>query len=392
MVALALAAFVKRGTDAGIRLTRMDDRIRYVKLEKNRFIPEDKGRLVTAFLTEFFEHYFAYDFTARGRRSVAIDLKQQDGVGCALDLIDGADALIEGLRPGVMERLGLGPDLCLQRNPRLVYGRVTGWGQDGPLARTDSGASLPLARLRHRVLAEDAISTIDVPPADMGHWQDIIRRLARMAAIRIGWPLTAFGRMREVKVDATKLAVKPATRERLAAAIEQLEQTSQRDVRRLLIVEDDSELRHNLELLLGREQLEITAVGTLAEAVQQLSSATFDCMVTDLALPDGSQIELFSFPQPPARPTRPEACGLRHLAFDVEQVLHRERHTGQRPQGFAARAPDIHLRRLGAGGVEARAGEGVHAGVGGLDAGDAGLQHGGGAALAAGDGLHGLRK
>jgi len=73
---------------------------------------------------------------ARGRPVINLDLKQADAVEAALTLIECADALIEGFRPGVMERLGLGPDTCLQRNPRLVYGRVTGWGQDGPLART----------------------------------------------------------------------------------------------------------------------------------------------------------------------------------------------------------------------------------------------------------------
>lgn len=70
----------------------------------------------------------------RGRRSVALDLKKKEGTEVALKLIAKADALIEGFRPGVMERLGLGPDLCLARNPRLVFGRMTGWGQDGPLA------------------------------------------------------------------------------------------------------------------------------------------------------------------------------------------------------------------------------------------------------------------
>ena len=71
----------------------------------------------------------------RGRRSVAIDLKRADGVAAAKRLVAQADALIEGFRPGVMERLGLGPDDCFQLNPRLVYGRMTGWGQDGPLSR-----------------------------------------------------------------------------------------------------------------------------------------------------------------------------------------------------------------------------------------------------------------
>jgi len=75
------------------------------------------------------------DILARGRQSVAVDLKHPDGVETVLRLIEGADALIEGFRPGVMERLGLGPDVCLARNPRLVYGRMTGWGQEGPYAQ-----------------------------------------------------------------------------------------------------------------------------------------------------------------------------------------------------------------------------------------------------------------
>ena len=71
----------------------------------------------------------------RGRRSIAIDLKSPEGVRTVLRLIEKADGLIEGFRPGVMERLGLGPDVCLERNPKLVFGRMTGWGQDGPLAK-----------------------------------------------------------------------------------------------------------------------------------------------------------------------------------------------------------------------------------------------------------------
>ena len=76
-----------------------------------------------------------FDLLLRGRRSVAIDLKRPEGVGLALRLVSRADAFIEGFRPGVTERLGLGPTECLAANPRLVYGRVTGWGQDGPLAQ-----------------------------------------------------------------------------------------------------------------------------------------------------------------------------------------------------------------------------------------------------------------
>ncbi len=70
----------------------------------------------------------------RGRKVVELDLKDKAAIAKALDLLDHADALIEGFRPGVMERLGLGPDVVLARNPRLVYGRMTGWGQEGPLA------------------------------------------------------------------------------------------------------------------------------------------------------------------------------------------------------------------------------------------------------------------
>jgi alpha-methylacyl-CoA racemase len=77
-----------------------------------------------------------FNLLARGRRNIAVDLKNPAGVDATLRLIDRADALIEGFRPGVMERLGLGPDLCLARNPKLVYGRMTGWGQDGPIAHT----------------------------------------------------------------------------------------------------------------------------------------------------------------------------------------------------------------------------------------------------------------
>jgi alpha-methylacyl-CoA racemase len=72
--------------------------------------------------------------TSRGRRSAAIDLKNPEGIRACLRLVEKADILLEGFRPGVMERLGLGPEVCLERNPRLVYGRMTGWGQSGPLA------------------------------------------------------------------------------------------------------------------------------------------------------------------------------------------------------------------------------------------------------------------
>ena len=76
----------------------------------------------------------AFDVCGRGRRSVALDLKKPEGKAAALELIGRADAVLEGFRPGVMERLGLGPEICLARNPRLVFGRMTGWGQTGPLS------------------------------------------------------------------------------------------------------------------------------------------------------------------------------------------------------------------------------------------------------------------
>jgi alpha-methylacyl-CoA racemase len=78
----------------------------------------------------------AKDMTNRGKRSVAVDLKSERGKEVVLRMVEQADVLLEGFRPGVTERLGLGPDDCLARNPRLVYGRMTGWGQSGPLAQS----------------------------------------------------------------------------------------------------------------------------------------------------------------------------------------------------------------------------------------------------------------
>jgi alpha-methylacyl-CoA racemase len=76
-----------------------------------------------------------HDLLNRGKRSICIDLKRPEGVETVLRLVDGADALLEGFRPGVVEKLGIGPQACLARNPRLAYGRMTGWGQDGPMAQ-----------------------------------------------------------------------------------------------------------------------------------------------------------------------------------------------------------------------------------------------------------------
>jgi alpha-methylacyl-CoA racemase len=97
----------------------------------------------------------------RGRRSVALDLKHPDGVETLLTLVESADALIEGFRPGVCERLGFGPEVCLARNPKLVFGRMTGWGQDGPYAQMAghdinyialAGALEPIGRAGQRPL------------------------------------------------------------------------------------------------------------------------------------------------------------------------------------------------------------------------------------------------
>ena len=102
-----------------------------------------------------------YDVMARGRRSVAVDLKQPAGRELVLGLIDKADVLLEGFRPGVMERLGLGPDACHTGNPALVYGRVTGWGQHGPLAQAAGHDInyLALSGMLH------AMGRADSPPA-----------------------------------------------------------------------------------------------------------------------------------------------------------------------------------------------------------------------------------
>jgi len=102
----------------------------------------------------------------RGKRSIVADLKTAEGRELVLQLIESADALIEGMRPGVMERLGLGPDECHARNPRLVYGRMTGWGQDGPLAQAaghdNNYISLSGALYYHGTPAEPPSSAITV--------------------------------------------------------------------------------------------------------------------------------------------------------------------------------------------------------------------------------------
>jgi len=102
----------------------------------------------------------------RNRRSIVLDLKQADGVQAFLRLVGQADALIEGFRPGVAERLGIGPDACRQQNPRLVYGRVTGWGQDGPLA-TAPGHDLNYIALSGALHAIGLPGEPPVPPLNL---------------------------------------------------------------------------------------------------------------------------------------------------------------------------------------------------------------------------------
>lgn len=102
-----------------------------------------------------------HDLVGRGRRSIAINLKKPGASELVLELLAGADALIEGFRPGIMESLGLGPEVCLERNPRLVYGRMTGWGQTGPLAQA-AGHDLNYIALSGVL---HAIGPADRPPA-----------------------------------------------------------------------------------------------------------------------------------------------------------------------------------------------------------------------------------
>lgn len=107
-----------------------------------------------------------FDVMARGRRSLALDLKQPQAREVVLRLLEQADILIEGFRPGVMERLGLGPDACLERNPKLVYGRITGWGQSGPLAQA-AGHDLNYIALSGMLHAMGRADTPPAPPLNL---------------------------------------------------------------------------------------------------------------------------------------------------------------------------------------------------------------------------------
>ena len=108
----------------------------------------------------------AKDVTGRGRRSISLDLKNPDDVETCLKLLEKADALIEGYRPGVLEKLGLGPDVVLARNPRLVFGRMTGWGQFGPLAKA-AGHDLNYIALTGALWATGRAGEPPAPPLNL---------------------------------------------------------------------------------------------------------------------------------------------------------------------------------------------------------------------------------
>lgn len=106
------------------------------------------------------------DIVGRGRSTVLLDLKDQQAIAQVLELLEHADALVEGFRPGVMERLGLGPDVVARRNPRLVYGRMTGWGQDGPLAQA-AGHDINYISLAGALSAIGEKTGAPVPPLNL---------------------------------------------------------------------------------------------------------------------------------------------------------------------------------------------------------------------------------
>jgi alpha-methylacyl-CoA racemase len=107
-----------------------------------------------------------FDLLARGRRSIAVNLKQAAGVDAVLRLVERADVFVEGFRPGVTERLGIGPEICHARNPRLVYGRMTGWGQTGPLAQA-AGHDINYLALTGALHAIGRAGQAPVPPMNL---------------------------------------------------------------------------------------------------------------------------------------------------------------------------------------------------------------------------------
>ncbi len=106
------------------------------------------------------------DCSRRGKKSISLNLKNEEGIKTLLQLVDKADVLFEGFRPGVMERLGIGPDVCLARNPKLVYGRMTGWGQTGPLAKA-AGHDINYIALTGALYAMGRKNENPVPPLNL---------------------------------------------------------------------------------------------------------------------------------------------------------------------------------------------------------------------------------
>ncbi|MFT4565634.1 MAG: alpha-methylacyl-CoA racemase [Saprospiraceae bacterium] len=106
------------------------------------------------------------DCSRRGKRSIAINLKTEDGVETLLKLVEKADVIFEGFRPGVMERLGIGPDICLDRNPKIIFGRMTGWGQTGPLSHA-AGHDINYISLTGALYAMGRSNENPVPPLNL---------------------------------------------------------------------------------------------------------------------------------------------------------------------------------------------------------------------------------
>ncbi|HUA36698.1 MAG TPA: CaiB/BaiF CoA-transferase family protein [Candidatus Binataceae bacterium] len=107
-----------------------------------------------------------YSLLNRGRRSIALDLKKPEAIEAVLKMVERADALIEGFRPGVTERLGLGPDHCLKRNPKIIYGRMTGWGQEGPMAHA-AGHDINYIALSGALHSIGRRGDVPVPPLNL---------------------------------------------------------------------------------------------------------------------------------------------------------------------------------------------------------------------------------
>ena len=107
-----------------------------------------------------------YGLLNRGRRSIALDLKKPEAIEAVLKMVERADALIEGFRPGVTERLGLGPDHCLKRNPKIIYGRMTGWGQEGPMAHA-AGHDINYIALSGALHSIGRRGDVPVPPLNL---------------------------------------------------------------------------------------------------------------------------------------------------------------------------------------------------------------------------------